>query len=205
MPPKNRRQLGFRFRTWGGKRKGAGRKPSGPRAGVPHRSRPSFARPLPLHVTLRVAKGVWNLRSRRSFRVLERAFLAGGDRFGARVVQFSIQGNHLHLLVEAADTRALERAIKGLSIRIARGLNALMDRSGRVLGDRYHARTLRTPSEVRRAADYIRHNFRRHAAARGERLPPRWIDPYCSEAPEHILLLPAPRTCLVRALRPRGP
>src|SRR5690349_4474081 len=96
------RQTSFRFRTWGGKRKGAGRKPKGERAGVAHVARPRFSRPMPLHVTVRMAAGVFNLRSRRSFRVIQDVLNGAAKRFGMRVVQFSIQGNHAHLLVEAA-------------------------------------------------------------------------------------------------------
>src|SRR5690242_3120258 len=98
---KRSRQLAMKLPTWGGKRRGAGRKPNGARAGVPHRLRPTFKRTMPLHVTLRMADHVWNLRSRRSFRVLERALSVAADRFGARIVQFSVQRNHIHLLVEA--------------------------------------------------------------------------------------------------------
>src|ERR1051325_10694378 len=143
------RQLGLELRTWGGKRAGAGRKPRGARAGVAHRSRGAWTRPMPLHVTLRMAPHVYNLRSRRSFRVIAAALGLGADRFDVRVVEFSVQGNHIHLVVEAPDCRALARAIQGFSIRVARGLNRMMGRKGRVFDDRYHARLLRTQTEVR--------------------------------------------------------
>ena len=111
------RQLALEFRTWGGKRAGAGRKPRGARAGVVHRARDEWTRPMPLHVTLRMAPHVYNLRSRRSFRVIAAALRLGGDRFDVRVVEFSVQGNHIHLVVEAPNRRALARAVQGLSIR----------------------------------------------------------------------------------------
>ena len=199
-----RGQLGLELRTWGGKRKGAGRKPSGPRAGVSHRVRPALRRRLPVHVTLRMAEHVWNLRSRRSFRVIRAALETGADRFGVRVVQLSVQGNHLHLLVEAADRAALGRAMKGLSVRLAKGLNHMMGTKGRVLADRYHAHVLATPTEVRRAMRYIRDNARQHAAARGEHYAPGYVDPYSSDAPAAGLMLPAPTTWLVREGWRRG-
>ena len=195
-PGRRHRQLGLEFRTWGGKRAGAGRKRRGARAGVAHRSRGEWTRPMPLHVTLRMAPHVYNLRSRRSFRVIAAALRGGGDRFDVRVVEFSVQGNHIHLLVEAPNRRALARAIQGFSIRVARGLNRMMGRSGRVFDDRYHARVLRTPTEVRHAVHYVRENARKHAAQRGETYAPGYVDPYSSAgAPE--LALPA-RTWLLR-------
>ncbi len=156
------KQVALRFRAWGGRRRGAGRKPLGARAGVVHRKRPVLKARFPVHVTWRMKKGVWNLRSRRCFRALAVAFWGGANRFGFRLVHYSVQGNHVHLLVEAKDERALSRGMNGMGVRVARRLNRVMGRHGRVLDDRYHAHILRTPSEVRRARDYLLQNARTH-------------------------------------------
>jgi len=197
------RQLGLEFRTWGGKRAGAGRKPHGARAGVAHRPRREWTRPMPLHVTLRMAPHVYNLRSRRSFRVIAAALRLGGDRFDVRVVEFSVQGNHIHLVVEAPDRRALARALQGLAIRVAKGLNRMMGRKGRVFDDRYHARLLRTPTEVRHAIHYVLGNARKHAAERGETYAPGYVDPFSSAGARDVALPPA-QTWLLRAGWKRG-
>jgi len=193
------------MRTWGGKRKRAGRKPKGEQAGVSHKTRPAFTRTTPVHVTLRMAQGVFNLRSKRSFRVVEKALLHAADRFGVRVVQFSVQGNHMHFLVEAPSHAALSRAIKGLSVRVAKGMNLMMGRKGvRVMGDRYHARLLRTPTEVKRVVHYIRHNHRQHMAQVGKQLAPGWVDPYSSDSPDLRVVLPRPETWLLAVGYQRG-
>ena len=179
-------QRAFEWRTWGGKRKGAGRPPKGGRAGVPHVEREVLAKRFPVHATWRMEREVWNLRTRRCFRVLERAMYAGATRFGFRLVHYSVMGNHVHLIVEAPDRRALGRAMKGLGVRIARALNLVMKRRGSVIGDRYHAHILKTPSEVKRARGYLLTNARHHYG-RASR------DPYTSRAP-----LSAPRTWLLR-------
>ena len=152
----------MRFRTRGGFREGAGRKPTRERAGVAHLARPILKARFPVHVTWRMKKGVWNLRTRRCFTVLARAFYAGANRFGFKLVHYSVQGNHLHLLVEAHDRTALSRGMNGMGVRVARGLNRVMQRHGRVLDDRYHAHILRTPTEVRRARTYLLQNARKH-------------------------------------------
>jgi putative transposase len=188
----------MRFRTWGGKRKGAGRKPNGPSAGVSHLARERFARLLPVHVTVRVAARVFNLRSRRCFSVLARAFAAAAERFGVSIVQFSVKGNHVHLVVEAESNEALARAMKGFSVRVARGLNRLMRRRGRVMGDRYHARVLRTPTEARRAVRYVRENGVKHGTAARA-----LDDAYASHAA--TVDLPMPHTWLLRAGWRRAP
>lgn len=106
------------------------------------------------------------------------------DASQLRVVHFSVQGNHLHLVCEAPSAKALATGMKGLSIRLARGLNRLMDGRGTVFADRYHAHILRTPAEVLHALAYVLGNFASHARRRGERVPEGWADPYSSAGPD---------------------
>ncbi len=92
-----------------------------------------------------------------------------------RSFHVSIQADHLHLLVEADGPTGFERGVRGLAIRVAKAVNGALGRRGRVWGDRYHARLLRTPREVRNALVYVLNNVRKHIrAARG-------LDP-CSSA-----------------------
>jgi hypothetical protein len=91
------RQTEFGFANWGGRREGAGRKPKGERAGVPHERRAALAARFPVHVTLKVVHGVPSLRRKETVAALRRAF--GATRFGTRVVHDSVQTNHVHLLV----------------------------------------------------------------------------------------------------------
>ena len=170
----------MRLPTHGGKRSGAGRKPAGATAGVSHKRRPALSRHHPVHVTMRVRQEVWNLRSRRCFRAIARGFARGKQRDGFGLVHFSVQGNHLHLIVEADTAERLARGIQGLAIRLARGLNRVMQRHGDVFADRYHAHALSTPTEVANALAYVLGNFVRHAARRGETISASWIDPYSS-------------------------
>src|SRR6476659_7829758 len=92
-------QLELRARTWGGKRKGGGR----PRTTgwVSRKPRPEFKKRYPLHITLRLRRNVGNLRSDEVFAEIQRAFLWGHEKFGMRMVEFSIQSDHIHLVVEA--------------------------------------------------------------------------------------------------------
>jgi putative transposase len=159
------RQLGFQFRTWGGARPGAGRPPKGKTAGVSHLRRPSLSRHHPLHVTLRVQRGIASLRGRSLFAVVRRALAAGKAQFGFSLVHFSVQRDHLHLIAEAKDRRALARGVQGLSIRVARAVNRQLERTGRLFADRYHARALKTPRSVRMALRYVLLNVRKHTRA----------------------------------------
>lgn len=157
------------FRPWGGARAGAGRKRRGPRARVPHRRRPPLASRHPVHVTARVREGLPDLREPRARRALEPALVAGAERFGFRLVEYSVQSNHVHMIVEAKGRDALSRGMQGLLVRLARALNRCWGRTGSVFGDRYHGRILRTPREVRHALAYVLCNARKHGVriARG--------------------------------------
>ena len=162
----------------GGWRRGAGRKPQlGAR---PHLARPRFPASAPLHVTLKVVAGLPSFRRTAVLRVVRAAIVAGGHRGDFRVVHYNLQGDHLHLIVEAAGATALSRGMQGLTIRLARRLNVLLGRRGRLFAERYHARPLRTPREVRNALRYVLLNARHHATARGATLNAGWVDPYSS-------------------------
>jgi len=150
---------------WGGRRSGAGRKP-GPKPRVAHAARAPFRR-LPAHVTLRLRQGLPSLRTVAVVRELERTFAAGCARPGFRLAHYSLQGNHAHLIVEATDRDALGSGMKAIGARIARAVNRVARRSGRVLADRYHLRLLPTPKEVRGALRYVLLNARCHAAKAG--------------------------------------
>jgi REP-associated tyrosine transposase len=126
---------------------------------------------------MRLRPGVGHLRAYGRAQVVEDALRAARERFGVRIVHYSIQGNHLHLIVEAAGPEALSRALQGLATRLARRLNALSGRRGAVFADRYHARALKTPREARHAVRYVLTNYRHHAL---EHLPPGWTDPLAS-------------------------
>ncbi len=169
----------LKFKSRGGTRAGAGRKRS-KNSGMPHLRRAEIATRHPVHVTLRVARGCWNLRSFRALRVIEAAFHAGRARFGFRLAHYSIQGNHLHLIVETEGKQSLARGLKGLEVRLARALNRMMGRTGRVFADRYHAHILKTPRETARALRYVLMNFAHHARTWGERISATFIDPFSS-------------------------
>jgi putative transposase len=83
------------------------------------------------------------------------------------LIQFSVQSNHLHLIVEAEDTFTLHRGLQGLAIRCARVINRCADRRGRVWAHRYHSRPMATPTEVRRALVYVLMNIKKHRPSSG--------------------------------------
>jgi REP element-mobilizing transposase RayT len=156
--------------TWGGRRAGAGRKRA-LRPNVPHRQREKHRDYQPAHVTLRRAKGVPSLRSERLERIIRAAMRATtrarDDAF--RITDYSIQNDHIHLIVEAEELGdhgtpiGLSRGMRSFVIRVALRLNRALGRKrGRIWGDRFHARDLTSPSEVRKALVYLLGNHMKH-------------------------------------------
>jgi REP element-mobilizing transposase RayT len=145
----------------GGIRRNAGRKVRG-RTTVERVARPTLDGRSPLHVTLRLRSGLPPLRRNQMYRVLRAVFRRGKDRFGFRLVHYSVQSNHLHLICEAEDTRSLSRGMQGLAVRIARRVNRAAERTGKLFADRYHLHVLGSPREVRNCLVYVLRNSVRH-------------------------------------------
>jgi hypothetical protein len=199
------RQLPLEFRSHGGMRRGAGRKRAG-RECVPHRARPRHNHAHPVLVTLRVRGGLPPLRHAGLFAHLREAVRKAsasptvGEAF--RVVQFSIQDDHAHFIIEAHDKDTLSRGLRGLAIRLARAVNRAIGVSGQVWGDRYHARDLKTPLMVRNGIVYVLMNAKKHHTVIDSGVDAfssaPWFDGFVCpvETPDGLCPVYAPRTWL---------
>lgn len=161
------------FRTWGGKRKGAGRPPKSTRAGEPHTKRERFSRSMPVHITLRVVAPIPTLRRPDAYHAIRRALYAIVERDDFRVVHLSIERDHLHLIVEADNHLALSSGVRAFETSAAQRLNRAISIAigslclGKVFDDRYHARLISTPTQARNTISYVLNNWRRHGLDRG--------------------------------------
>jgi REP element-mobilizing transposase RayT len=165
----------------GGPRPGAGR-PRKLHGVVHHIRRDPHPGRCPAHVTLKTLRGVPSLRSRSLVREFKRSLREASERGGFRVVHYSLQRDHVHLIVEAAGCQALGRGMKSIGARLARAVNRVFRRSGPVLLGRYHVRALRTPREVRNALAYVLLNARRHWKQWRGMAPPVRLDEASSAA-----------------------
>jgi REP element-mobilizing transposase RayT len=183
---RKRAQQKFVFRTWGGKRKGAGRKQVKSCKSQPHRRRPEIASNVAIHVTLRVAQDVSRMRRMDAYRALRKAMLVVLARIDFRIIHTSIQRNHVHLVVEADSKSALARGMQAFQTSAARRLNKIdRDRRGRVrtgpvFPDRYHLEIVATPTHARHTLSYVLNNWRRHGEDRGPQTTTWLVDRYSS-------------------------
>jgi putative transposase len=190
--------------TWGGARKGAGRpRAKGRRSGVRHERRPEHKAYHPLHVTMRAGDDVPSLRVPRIFVALRGALVASRkDSF--QVVEFSVQRNHMHLVVEADDKASLTSGMNGLSVRCAKAVNRGAKREGRVWADRYHSEPKHNAIMVRNALGYVLYNLKKHEPGNAPDIDrcssAPWFTGFAQPAPAWAgrSPLPPPRTWLLR-------
>lgn len=163
--PRSGTQLSLSGRgSWGGYRAGAGRKriPRDRRGYVPHTRRPKVTKSTPVHATLRCVEGLPSLRRKTHQAIIERIF-AEENRRGFRLVHYSIQGNHLHLIAEGDNTVALSRGMQRLASRIARTLNKRWGRKGKLFRERFDGKVISTPRQMKNALRYVLLNHHKHA------------------------------------------
>jgi len=170
-----------------GRAKG-GRPAKGPRPSERHKTRASFRKYDPQHVVIRATDDIGTLRRREMYKAVRKALVTTFTRSNFRIVHLSIQGTHIHLLIEADDKTALARGMQAFQISAAKHLNAAMAvrtgkaRRGNVFVDRYHARIIRTPKQARNALAYVLNNWRKHRENRDPMAREhRWrLDPFSS-------------------------
>jgi len=151
----------------GGKRKGAGRKPKGPRAAEAHKTRPVFEAKHGLHVVLRVVPEIGSLRRPEMYRAIREASICAAVKERIRIVHISVQRTHVHLIVEAENKKVLGRGMQGFQISAARHINTAMGdgvrrRRGAVFVDRYHLVVFKSPTQARHVLSYVLNNWRKH-------------------------------------------
>jgi len=171
---------------------------------VKHVSRARVTPHQPVFVTTKVIGGVPSLRSAEEAEVVLQAFREV-NRLGAlRVVQYSIQTNHLHLIVEARNAALLSRGMSQLTIRIASRLNKLWGRKGKLWKERFHSQVIDNRAQMRNVLRYCLNNGHKHGAWRDHSRPDpfssaRWFEgraDHCAEARDASCPVAAARSWL---------
>lgn len=157
---------------------------------LPHKTRPPLSGRVPLYLVMRVRRELWKLRKPSWFAALRRAFWAGCNRFGFKLIHFGVEHSYVQLVAEAEDKEALSRGMQGLAVRMARALNRVLHRRGTVFADRYYATAIETLGAMRAILNIVVQAFRR-----APRLPP---EPFTSAAGP----VERPRTWLLRFVPP---
>lgn len=217
MTSKRRGQQSFEFKTWGGKREGAGRPPKGRRSSEPHKARIRFFNPTPAHVTLRAVAPIPTLRRPDAYHAIRRAMYTVVGWSDFRIIHISIEREHLHLIVEANNHEALWKGMRTFQSSAAQRLNRAISLAtgrkhrGKVFDDRYHAQFITSPTQARNTISYTLNNWRRHEHDQGMESMFWDVDYYSSgpsfdgwaELDDSPVLIPAPDYPRLSVCRPK--
>src|SRR5436309_3019044 len=101
--------------THGGRRKGEGR-PKRSRL-QSHVARAPFQARHPLHVTVKLADGLPDIRRRELFKALRAAVLKARES-GLRLAHYAVLTNHLHLILEAEGATRLGQSMQSFGVSL---------------------------------------------------------------------------------------
>ncbi len=136
----------------GGRRPNSGRKRLHSK-GVAHARREKVRSFTPLHVNFKYKLQVKN---KEGLKALHKA-IKNARTHGLKIIHFSLQHNHVHLIIEAVNNKTLTKGMRSLTITLAKLLN-----KGRVQLERYHLHVLKSNREIRNAIRYVLFNEQKH-------------------------------------------
>jgi REP element-mobilizing transposase RayT len=128
-------------------------------------------------ITQRVVEEVGQLRTWEAYGAFWNAAFKVSSRDDFRIVDITLEVNHLHLTVEASDERALSRGMQAFKISAARHINRAMGHTGTVFPERYNAKQITGRRQARDVRCYVLCNWRRHGKDAGVSWP---VDPFSS-------------------------
>lgn len=136
----------------GGRREGSGRRRIHSK-GVAHRIREKVNYRTPLHINFKYRTSIKN---KQCLKLLKRA-IVNARSHGLRINHFSMQSNHIHLIVEAESNEILTRGMRSLTITFAKGM-----KKGRIQLERYHLQVLKSLRQTKHALQYVLFNKQKH-------------------------------------------
>lgn len=141
----------------GGRRPKCGRKRLKSK-GVSHRSREQVTGRDLLHINFKYKTYV---RSDAFYEVFKRG-IKNSARFDFKILSFSIESNHIHLIAEAGNSDNLTLGMKSLTCTLSKGLNLIKNTNGKTQIERFHLHILKNPQEARNAINYVLFNHEKH-------------------------------------------
>jgi putative transposase len=158
---KKPKQLEFKkVGGWSGYRRGAGR-PNRSQT-VNHMRRPRVDFSKPLHITQKLKSGIPSLR-RKDFERLFHGSLQGAKEAGLHVIQYSLQHDHIHMVVEVANNKKLRAGMYSLASSFARALQKKMGLTGGIFKGSFHMVVITSPTQMKRVLTYVLLNYCKHS------------------------------------------
>ena len=140
--------------------KGAGR-PAINDIGIRHIKRPKISRLTTLHLTIKVRSNKADIKSKKILKALHHAIKRARLK-KLRVIHYTLEFNHLHLLIECESHKTLHQGMQAFGISLSKAINRIKKLKGTVYKHRYHLKKLATRRELKNALHYIFNNGKKH-------------------------------------------
>lgn len=128
--------------------------------GIRHVRRLKLKRPSSLHLTIKVRENK-DIQSKRILKALHHAIKRARLK-GLKVVHYTLEYNHVHLLVESVDNKILHKGMQAFGITITKAINKIKRTKGAVYKNRYHLRLINSPRQLKNVLHYIFTNGVKH-------------------------------------------
>lgn len=138
----------------------AGRKAIHDRA-IRHTERPKFKNARSLHLTIKVRENKADIKSIKLLKALHHA-IKRARLMKLKIIHYTLEYNHVHLLVEADTHHALHRGMQAFGISFSKAINKTKRLKGTVYKHRYHFRQICSSRELKNVLHYIFHNGIKH-------------------------------------------
>jgi hypothetical protein len=116
---------------------------------------------MPLHINFSYKT---QIRNKDTLMLLKRAILNARLK-GLKIIHYSMQTNHIHIIVEAMDNKILTTGMRSLTVTFAKGL-----KKEKIQVKRYHLHILRTLREAKNAIRYVLFNQQKHETSKYSRI-----------------------------------
>lgn len=143
--------------------KGAGR-PAIHDIGIRHLARPHLKKPSSLHLTIKIKKIKADIKNKSILSILKRAILNARKK-GLRVLHYSLEYDHVHLLIEAENNTILGKGMQAFGVTLSKAINRVRKLKGGVYKHRYHFRQISSARELKNVMNYIFSNGMKHKTA----------------------------------------
>lgn len=133
--------------------------------GIRHTARPVLTKPSSLHLTIKVQKIKADIKNKMILTMLKKAIL-NARRMGLKVIHYSLEYDHVHLLIEADNNVILGKGMQSLGVTLSKAINRTKRIKGRVYKHRYHFRKINSARELKNVMFYIFNNGVKHGASK---------------------------------------
>lgn len=129
--------------------------------GIRHIAREIIKKSTSLHLTIKVRENKADIKNKQVLKILHYAIRRSRIK-GLRIIHYTLEYNHIHLLVEAADKQTVHQGMQSFGITFAKKINAIKRLKGTVYKHRYHLRKINSPRELKNVLYYIFNNGIHH-------------------------------------------